>query len=217
MSYRLTPVRPAGAGKTYTASRVIDYFLSDPTPGGFAYFYCNRAEENRRNPEEILNALVQQLAQTSEENQLLKPVVDIYEGRQKEGQKSSRLSLAESQELLVKLTDIYPQTTICIDALDEVDRATRLKLLNALKYVVKKSTSVVKFFTTARMDTDIFINLEAFPRVELQPDDNMSDINQFVESSVQSAIDDSRLLHGDVPGDLKVEICDVLRFRSKGM
>jgi len=125
--------------------------------------------------------------------------------------------LAESQELLVKLTDIYPQTTICIDALDEVDRATRLKLLNALKYVVKKSTSVVKFFTTARMDTDILINLETFPRVELQPDDNVNDINRFVESSVQSAIDDSRLLHGDVPGDLKVEICNVLHFRSKGM
>jgi len=216
MSYRLTPARPAGAGKTYIASRIIDFFLSDPT-GGFAYFYCNRAEENRRNPEEILNALVQQLAQTSEENKLLKPVVDIYEGRQKQGQKSSRLSLTESQELLVRLTDIYPQTTICIDALDEVDHATRLKLLNALKYVVKRSTSVVKFFTTARMDTDILINLETFPRVELQPDDNVNDINRFVESSVQSAIDDSRLLHGDVPGDLKDEICKVLRFRSKGM
>jgi len=216
MSYRLTPVRPAGTGKTYIASRVIDFFLSDPTPGGFAYFYCNRAEENRRNPEEILNALVQQLAQTPEENKLLKPVVDIYEGRQKD-QKSSRLSLRESQDLLVKLTDIYPQTNICIDALDEVDHATRLKLLNALKYVVERSTSVVKFFTTARMDTDILINLETFPRVELQPDDNVSDINRFVESSIQSAIDDSRLLHGDVPDDLKVEICNALCFGSKGM
>jgi hypothetical protein len=125
--------------------------------------------------------------------------------------------LAESQELLVQLTDAYPQTTICIDALDEVDHTIRLKLLNALKYVVKRSTSVVKFFTTARMDTDILINLETFPRVELQPDDNVSDINRFVESSVQSAIDDSRLLHGDVPSDLKVEIYDVLRSRSKGM
>ena len=213
----LTPIHLAGAGKTYIASRVIDLFLSDRTPGGFAYFYCNRAEENRRNPEEIVNALVQQLAQTSGGNKLLKPVVDIYEGRQKEGQKASRLGWTESQKLLVQLTDIYPRTTIFIDALDEVDPTMRFKLLNALKDVVKRSTSVVKFFTTARMDTDILINLESFPRVELQPDDNISDINRFVENSIQSAIDDGRLLHGDVPIDLKLEICDILRYRSKGM
>ena len=213
----LTPAHLAGAGKTYVASRVIDFFLSDPTLGRLAYFYCNRAEGNRRDPEEILNALVQQLAQTSEENKLLKPVIDIYEGRQEKGQKSSRLSLTESQELLVQLIDLYPQTTICIDALDEVDPTVRLKLLNALKYVVKKSTSVVKFFTTARMDTDILINLETFPRVELQPDDNANDINHFIERSIQSAIGDSRLLHGVVPSDLKDEMCDVLRSRCKGM
>jgi hypothetical protein len=213
----LTPIYLAGAGKTYVASKVIDFFLSDPTTGGLAYFYCNRAEENRRDPDEILNALVQQLAQTPEENKLPKPVVDIYEARQKQGQKTSRLSLTESQELLVQLIDIYHRTTICVDALDEVEPTNRLKLLNALKYIVKKSKSVVKFFTTARMDTDIRMHLETFPRVELQPDDNVTDINRFIESSIQRALDEFRLLHGDVPSDLKVEICDVLRSRSKGM
>jgi len=179
------------AGKTYIASRVIEWFLSDSTTDGFTYFYCNRAEENRRNPEEILSAIVQQLAQTPEENKLLRPVVNIYEGRQKKGQKSSRLSLTESQELLLQLTDLYPRTKICIDALDEVDPKIQLELLNALKYFVKRSTGVVKFLTTARMDTDILIHLETFPRVELQPDDNVSDINRFIESSIQRAIDSS--------------------------
>ena len=107
---------PAGAGKTYIASTVIDSLFSSPAPEKLAYFYCNRAEENRREPQSILNTLIQQLAQTKSENGLLKPVVDIYLDREKEGQKSSRLSLVESQELLVQLTDIYPQTTICIDA-----------------------------------------------------------------------------------------------------
>jgi len=216
MSYRLNTGSPSGSRKTYIASRVIDLFLSNSTPGGFAYFYCNRADENRRNLEEILNAFAQQLAQTSGKNKLLKPVIDIHKRWQKEGQKASRLSLPESQEL-VQLIDIHPQTNICIDALDKVDPTMRFKLLNALKDVVKRSTSLVKFFTTARMDTDILINLESFPRVELQPDNNVSDTNQFVESSIQSAIDDGRLLHGDVPSDLKLEICNVLRYRSKGM
>ena len=110
-SYQLTTARLAGAGKTYIASTVIDSLLSNPMPEKLAYFYCNRAEENRREPQSILNTLIQQLAQTRTEsgkNKLLKPVVDIYRDREEKGQKSSRLSLGESQELLVQLTDIYP-------------------------------------------------------------------------------------------------------------
>jgi len=208
----------AGAGKTYIASTVIDSFLSDQTPEKLAYFYCNQAEENRRHPESILNTLIQQLVQTeSEDNRLLKPVVDVYNQREKKGQQSSRLTLTESQELLVQLTDIYPQTTICIDALDEVDHGIRLTLLKVLRHVVDESKNLVKIFATTRMDTDILLQFEMFPRIELQPDDNANDINQFVETMVQSAIKDKRLLHGIVPSDLKVEICDVLCERSKGM
>ena len=142
-SYQLT--RPAGAGKTYLASTVIDSLFSSPSPEKLAYFYCNRAEGNRREPESILNTLIQQLAQTeSEDDKLLKPVVDSYLDRERKGQRSSRLSLGESEELLVKLTDIYPQTTLCIDALDEVETKTRIHLLKALKNIIEKSKNLVK-------------------------------------------------------------------------
>ena len=67
------------------------------------------------------------------------------------------------------------------------------------------------------MDIDILRQLEMFPRIELQPDDNISDINRFVETKLQSIIDDGLLLEGDVPDELKVEICDVLCKRSRGM
>ena len=207
-SYQLT-TRLAGAGKTYIASTVIDSLSSNPTPEKLAYFYCNRAEENRRDPQSILNTLIQQLAQTeSEDDKLLKPVVDIYLDREREGQTSSRLSLRESEELLVKLMDIHPQTTICIDALDEVKTKARIHLLKALKNVIEKSKNPVKIFATTRMDTDILRQFETFPRIELQPN-NTSDINQFVKTKLQSTIDDRLLLDGDVPDNLKIEICDV--------
>jgi len=133
------------------------------------------------------------------------------------GQKSSWLTLNESQELLVQLTDIYPQTTICIDALDEVEHGIRVQLLKSLKQVVERSKSLVKIFATTRMDTDILLQFAMFPKIELHPDDNVSDINQFVETKVQSTIDDELLLHGIVPSELKVEICNALCERSKGM
>jgi hypothetical protein len=183
-----------------------------------AYFYCNRAEENRREPDSILSTIIQQLAQSPfDENKLLKPIVDIYRDRKKQGQISSRLSLAESQQLLVQLTDIYPRTMICIDALDEVAEDKRIHLLKALNYVIAKSKTLVKIFATTRMNPEIVAQFEIFPRIELQPDDNVSDINQFVKTRVKSAIDDSQLLCGQVSDVLKTEICEVLCERSKGM
>ena len=215
-TYQLT--HSAGAGKTYIASTVIDSLSSTQTPEKLAYFYCNRAEENRREPQSILNTLIQQLAQTeSEKNKLLKPVVDVYRSREEKGQTSSHLSLGDSQELLIQLMDIYPQTTICIDALDEVETKTRLHLLKALKNIISKTKNLVKVFATTRMDTDILRQLEMFPRIVLQPDDNIGDINQFVKAKLQSSINDGLLLEGDVPDGLKIEIYDVLCKRSKGM
>ena len=183
-----------------------------------AYFYCNRAEENRREPQSILNTLIQQLVQTkSGKDKLLGPVVDIYRDREEKGQTSSRLSLREGQELFIQLTDIYPQTTICIDALDEVETKTRLHLLKALKNIIEKSKNLVKVFATTRMDPDILQQFEIFPRIELEPGDNMGDIIQFVKKKLQSNIDDGLLLGGGVSDELKAEICDALCRRSRGM
>jgi hypothetical protein len=67
------------------------------------------------------------------------------------------------------------------------------------------------------MDPDILLQFKIFPKIELQPDDNATDINQFVEIKIDNAIKQGLLLHGEVQPDLKVEICDVLCNRSKGM
>jgi len=198
-------------------STAIDSFLEEPDSGEkLAYFYCNRAEENRRDPESILNTLIQQLVQ-AEHGKILKPVVDIYKDREQQGQKTSRLTLQESQELLVNLTDIYPQTTICLDGLDEVDDKIRIHLLKALKQVIEKSKNLVKVFATTRNDLDILHQFEMFPRIELQPEDNAGDINQFVKAKIETAIADKLLIDGEVSDDLKRELCNVLCTRSKGM
>jgi hypothetical protein len=197
---------------------VIDWFLSDPTADSkLAYFYCNRSEESRRDPESILRTLIQQLAQTPSEDKLLTPVLDIYMEREKEGQLSSRLTLKECQNLLVRLVTLYPQTTICIDALDEVDHKLRLELVEALRHIVQRSNTLVKVFATTRMDIDILLQFEMFPRIELEPDDNVDDINRFVKEKVQSTIERKQLLNGNVANELKDEICQVLCKRSKGL
>ncbi|KAF8431987.1 hypothetical protein BGX38DRAFT_1263352 [Terfezia claveryi] len=120
------------------------------------------------------------------------------------------------QDLLVQIINIYPQTTICIDAMDEVDHDTPINLLKSLKNVIKASKNVVKIFVTTRIDIDILMQFEIFPRLELRPDDNVGDINHFVRTQVESIIDDGLLLHGKVSNELKEEICNRLCQRSKG-
>jgi hypothetical protein len=182
-----------------------------------AFFYCDQAEKSRREPDSILRALIQQLAQTPSRDKLLPAVLDIYTIQKKTGQLSSRWTLKDCQDLLVQLVAEYPQTTICIDALDEVDPKLRLGLLKALKHVVERSNTLVKIFVTTRMDTDILVQFEMFPRIELEPDDSVDDINRFVKAKVQGTIERKQLLHGDVSDALKDEICQVLCERSKGM
>lgn len=191
------------------------FYLSQ-TSEKLAYFYCNRAEESRRNPESILRTLVQQLTQTNGLD-IQEAVVEIYNKRKEKGQASSPLSLQECQELLIKLVDAYSQTTICLDALDEVDSTVRIRLLKALKLAIDKSKKPLKIFATSRNDVDILHQFTMFPRIDVQPDDNGNDINKFIKTTVESAVADAQLLHGDVTDQLKFVICDVLCDRSKGM
>jgi len=60
------------------------------------------------------------------------------------------------------------------------------------------------------MDTDILLQFEMFLRIELQPDDNVNDINRFVKEKVQDTIDDKQLYHGAVPIELQDKIRQVL-------
>ena len=195
-------------------SSVIDSFRR--TPEKLAYFYCDRAEETRRDPHSILCTLIQQLVQTDSEEGLLTRVVNIYQDREKRSQRKAWLSLQECQGLLIHIVEMYPQTIICIDAMDEVHSDTRIVLLNCLKDVIETAKTVVKIFVTTRMDMDILIHLRIFPRIDLQPDDNVGDINEFVRTKIKSAVGNGLLLHGDVSDDLQEEICNVLCQRCKG-
>ncbi|KAF8535048.1 hypothetical protein BDD12DRAFT_754152, partial [Trichophaea hybrida] len=198
-------------------SKIIDTLTKELaghiTTEKIAYFYCNRAEENRRDPESILSTIVQQLVQI-DGNRVLKLAVDIYIDRKQQGQISSKLSLKESQELLIKVTNIYSQTTICLDALDEVQPDIRISLLEALKLVIETSKNLVKIFATSRNDPDILDEFSKFPRIDVQPEDHASDINRFIKSKVEH---NKILLRGKASDEVQRKICDVLGTRSRGM
>lgn len=145
-------------------------------------------------------------------------MVDIYKERESKTQRTSPVSLKESQNLLIKLISANPETIICIDALGEVDSASRIDLLKSLKQLIEKSNKRVKIFATTRNDTNILHQLKIFPRIDIEVVDNFNDISMFIFTTVESAcILDGQLLDGNVSDQLKDEICNVLCDRSNGM
>ncbi|KAF8534161.1 hypothetical protein BDD12DRAFT_896905 [Trichophaea hybrida] len=93
----------------------------------------------------------------------------------------------------------------------------RIDLLKSLKLVIEKLKNLVTIFATSRNDLDILHQFGMFPRIDVQPDDNAKDIREFIQSNVAHAIDDAQLLQGHVSEDLRMEICDALGTRSKGI
>jgi hypothetical protein len=117
-------------------SSVIQNILSEQVHGQYpiplAYFYCarNAQEPQRANPDEVLGALLKQLATPNLDRPILPQVLDTYNERRKEadedGGELQRLNLENCVKLILGFTDTSPAILV-IDALDEC-RCSRLKL-----------------------------------------------------------------------------------------
>jgi hypothetical protein len=68
---------------------------------------------------------------------LLPPSINLYRKEQSEGFASGQLQIDDSCRLIMQLIDLYPQTTIIIDAMDECDPDTRYELLDVLKKIFR--------------------------------------------------------------------------------
>ena len=194
-------------------SRVIDWAKTglgeSHTDEAFAYFYCNRAEETRRSPESILRSLVRQLSTTVTKEKFihemlrdLKKVFDL-QGRSPDTD--------TCRDVLIKLLNSYPATTIILDALDECDDATRYELMEILDQLMASSRKPLKILISSRPNVDIKSHFQGHPRIEIQAIDNQADIEDFVRDKLSQG----KLRR--LSEDLKGEVVRTLFDGSKGM
>lgn len=202
-----------GAGKTFLASKVIDHIQarleSSSGPAGFAFFYCDRNDEQRRTPLSVLRSFVRQLS-TSAQNPgyIRKSLQDLYRKRRMEG---SGLSLSDCKEQLLESVNFYAQTTIVLDALDECEPESRHEIVNAIESVFKSRKSL-KVFISSRPDRDIRQRFSNKPNIDIQATHNENDIMEFVNEEITK--------HGrwaKMSTDLRSHIVRVLHDRSEGM
>lgn len=185
-----------------------------------AFFYCSRdnAEPLRSDPGAIIGSIARQLANLSPSSPLLPPAVRLYKEEEDQGGASGSLDLENAQELIMQLIDLYPITTIIIDALDECTKEGRGIILSFIKSTLEGSSTLVKFFLSSREDGDITFHLERFPNLRISSGKNQKDIETFVKSETRQLIEKgSLLLHSQNKPELESKIVDKVSKDADGM
>ncbi|KAG9592896.1 hypothetical protein KCU77_g5688, partial [Aureobasidium melanogenum] len=214
----------SGSGKTKLVAIFLENLKKETSnlenAAPIAYFYCSRAlaEPERAYPCEILRSIIKQLSQS--QNGILQPTVDSFEQKKLEaeldGLPPSTLMLSECTDLLLQLVNTTP-ATIVIDALDECDPTQRHHLFSSLNSIITTSQNVVKIFVASRDETDIRTHLAHCDQIRITEEQNRHDIQRFVVTEVDKAINNRRLLRGNASHDLREHVVNELISKAQGM
>ncbi|KAH7363777.1 hypothetical protein BKA65DRAFT_472146 [Rhexocercosporidium sp. MPI-PUGE-AT-0058] len=212
-----------GSGKSKLTSLVIEDALQLSARGLVprpAIFYCsqNTAEPLRADPTSILASIARQLASLTPSSAVLPPVIDLYEEMEGQGSASGTLDIDESKELILALVNLYPVTTIIIDALDECCANERSVILNFIRMIVEESSSLVRIFISSREDGDIVFHLDRFPNMRISSGKNQVDIDAFVASETSLLVKPGYLLRNSArQQELAEEVATKVAAQASGM
>ncbi|KAJ5813170.1 hypothetical protein N7447_010193 [Penicillium robsamsonii] len=204
-----------GTGKTFLTSTVIDRIqdqLSDtPKNEGFAFFYCDKNEPRRAQPLSILQSIVRQLSTTAKHPESTQTkLCELYNKCRSAG---SAFSLEQCKEQIQVSLDIFENTTIVIDAMDECNPDSRDELTDALNSFVSQSNKrQVKIFISSRPDPDLKVQLKNAPNVGINASDNKGDIQKYLNVELDKLAKKNPFI-----GRLKSKILDTLLGRCQGM
>ncbi|KAE9376374.1 hypothetical protein N431DRAFT_479659 [Stipitochalara longipes BDJ] len=180
---------------------------ADSTPTSkraFAYFYCRRAEAERRKPENILRSFLKQLALSKGKS--LATLRTKYMEKKRQGFLSNSLSLTECQELLIKMISQYSKTILILDALDECEEDSRYNFMEVLSRLVEQNLPV-RIIISSRPDDDISAEFRDGTNFKLSATDNSHDIMTFVHGKIEefqlAALHIAHLLSLDRPSDIE--------------
>lgn len=204
----------AGVGKTFLTSKVIDHvqdiLQGSPNHEGFAYFYCNRNETERREPLSILRSYVRQLSTTARNpRDMQKKLRSLYSEARLKG---SDFGFDICKRLLLESINLYPKTTLVLDALDECESDLRGQLIDNIEFLVSKSEKPLKIFISSRPDGDIRDCFLSRPNIEIQATDNRDDIKKYVNQEIVKHRRWTKMSRS-----LRDDIVKTLLERSQGM
>ena len=215
---------PAGSGKTFLASAIVDSFDQSATdlasPVSRAYFYCAKAvsEPARSEPSEILGSILRQISTDSTRKTIHDVVVNQYKHSELEAEVDGFTRGLDIPSLLRLILDIQATkpAVIVVDALDELQKSDRYELINALKEICRDVvSSAIKLFLTSRDDGQILALLSNCLKVRIEADTNRDDMQAFVRHHVDFAARSCSLLDGNITLKLQADLTQTLLYTAR--
>lgn len=168
-----------GAGKTILTSIVVNdlhaRYGSDPNVG-IAYIYCNFRQTDKQNAEDLLAALVKQLALGRPS--LPDVVTSLYEKHKTNGTRT-RPSFDEISKCLRAVVALYSRVFIVVDALDECETSNSCRPRFLVDVLDLQDRAGVNLFVTSRYIQDI---MERFQRsIILEIRASSEDVRKYLE------------------------------------
>ncbi|KAH0494412.1 hypothetical protein TgHK011_001032 [Trichoderma gracile] len=176
-----------GTGKTYLTSRVIDHIRgtleNSAHDEGFAFYYCTRSGPSMQDPLTVLRSLARQLSYKAfNYGRIQKKVIQRYETARHEGRDFGN---RDCRELILDSLNLYPRTTIILDALDESD-ITTYNLAEILLELVGEATKPVKLFVSSRPDREYMDTFDTKSTIMVDGSNQRGDIEKFLQEKLYS-------------------------------
>ena len=127
-------------------------------------------------------------------------------------QKGSDLSFNTCRQLILESVNLYPKTTLVVDALDECEPESRWQLVRMIEDLLLQSERPLKVFISSRPDGDIRDCFLSRPSIQIQATDNQHDIEKFVNEQI-----DKPRQWGKVSASLRRDIVKIVLDRCNGM
>lgn len=156
-----------------------------PNHEGLAFFYCRRTwgEEERSRPLSVLQSFLRQLACYLGKPGLIQSgLVKAVEEKNRVGGSFTRTTC---EALLLESFNLYPCTTLVIDALDECDSASRDELVEFLGNVGTRASKPVKIFISSRPDDDIKGRFFSGLNIGVDANITREDMRLFIDQRLQ--------------------------------
>jgi ankyrin repeat domain-containing protein 50 len=95
------------------------------------------------------------------------------------------MDLDTCKEQLLQAVDLYENTTLVLDALDECEPKSRHQFMDTIEFLCSNSSKPIKVFISSRHEPDIQERLFKKPTIEIEARHNEEDIQKFVKSQLK--------------------------------
>lgn len=126
-------------------------------------------------------------------------------------QEGRDLSFEDCKELILGSLNLYPKTTLILDALDESDIST-YNLAEILIELMERATKPVKVFISSRPDREYLKGLEHKCIITVNSESQQGDIEKFLHKTLYS-----QLLFNKRKAEIQELIKETFRSRNGGM